>query len=79
MGYSPSASYNKVDKVDIWEEVHKEREINCLCSIVLKIEWNQIPASLVINLEKTPAKFVVGCNKTPASEESKCFNFWMKW
>jgi hypothetical protein len=58
-------------KVSIPEELKKEIEESYLYSIVKKIEENQIPLSLVINLDQTPTKFVPGCNKTMAEKGSK--------
>ena len=58
-------------KVSISEELKKEIEESYLYFIVKKIEENQIPHSLVINLDQTPSKFVPGCNKTLAEKGSK--------
>ena len=58
-------------KVSISEELKKEIEESYLYFIVKKIEENQIPHTLVINLDQTPSKFVPGCNKTLAEKGSK--------
>ena len=58
-------------KVSIPKELEEEIKESYLYSIVQKIENNEIPASLVINLDQTPSKFVPGCNKTLAEKGSK--------
>ena len=59
------------DKVSISSELHQETQEAYLYSLVKKIEENDIPASLVLNLDQTPSKFVTGCNKTLAKKGSK--------
>ena len=58
-------------KVSISPELHQEIQEAYLYSFVEKIEENDIPASLVLNLDQTPSKFVPDCNKTLAKKESK--------
>ena len=58
-------------KVSISPELHQEIQEAYLYSLVKKIEENDIPASLVLNLDQTPSKFVPDCNKTLAKKESK--------
>ena len=58
-------------KVSISPELHQEIQEAYLHSLVKKIEENDIPASLVLNLDQTPSKFVPGCNKTLAEKGSK--------
>ena len=58
-------------KVSISPELHQEIQEAYLYSLVKKIEENDIPASLVLNLDQTPSKFVPGCNKTLAKKGSK--------
>ena len=61
----------RTGKVDISQEVHKEVEICYFHSVVSKIKRNQIPASIVINLQQTTAKSFVDRNKTFAPNGSK--------
>ena len=58
-------------KVCISPELHQEIQEAYLYSLVKKIEENDIPASLILNLDQTPSKFVPGCNKTLAKKGSK--------
>ena len=58
-------------KVSISPELHQEIQEAYLYSLVKKIEENDMPASLVLNLDQTPSKFVPGCNKTVAKKGSK--------
>ena len=58
-------------KVQIPEEI----EISYLHAIVRTIEENNIPTSLVMNLDQTPTKFIPGTNKTMALKGSKTVPF----
>ena len=58
-------------KVPISKELHEEIQESYLYSIVKKTESNEIPASLVLNLDQAPSKFVPRCNKTMAAKGSK--------
>ena len=58
-------------KVSISPELHQEIQEAYLYSLVKKIEENNIPASLVLNLDQTPSKFVPGCKKTLAKKRNK--------
>ena len=58
-------------KVSMSPELHQEIQEAYLYSLVKKIEENDIPASLVLNLDQAPSKFVPGCNKTLAKKGSK--------
>ena len=58
-------------KVEIPESLHKEIEISYLHSIVLTVEENNIPKSLVMNLDQTPTKFIPCSNKIMAKKGSK--------
>ena len=58
-------------KVSISPELHQEIQEAYLYSLVKKIEENDIPASLVLNLDQTPSKFVPGFNKALAKKGSK--------
>ena len=59
------------DKVSISPELHQEIQEAYLYSLVKKIQENDIPASLALNLDQTTSKFVPGCNKTLAKKGSK--------
>ena len=61
----------KTGKVKIAESFHKEIELSYHHAIVQNIEQNEIPASLVMNLDQTPTKFVPCINKTMALKGSK--------
>ena len=50
--------FNTTDKVPIPEALRKELEKGYLHSIVRKIEENNIPLSLVLNLDQTPPKYI---------------------
>ena len=58
-------------KIPISKELHEEIQESYLYSIVKKIESNEIPSYLVLNLDQTPSKFVPGCSKTMAAKKSK--------
>ena len=58
-------------KVPISEDLRKELELSYLYGIVSKIEKNNIPHSLVLNLDQTPTKYVPTSNKTMAPKGSK--------
>ena len=58
-------------KVPISEDLRKELELSYLYGIVSKIERNNIPHSLVLNLDQTPSKYVPTSNKTMAPKGSK--------
>lgn len=58
-------------KVPISEDLQKELELTYLYGIVSKIEKNNIPHSLVLNLDQTPSKYVPTSNKTMAPKGSK--------
>ena len=64
------AASNDRQSVDIGRVEEGNRGI-ILALYCQKIEENQIPHSLVINLDQTPSKFVPGCNKTLAEKGSK--------
>ena len=58
-------------KVPIPEALRKEFEKAYLHSIVRKIEENNIPQSLVLNLDQTPSKYIPVSNKTMAAKGTK--------
>ena len=58
-------------KVKIPDSLREEVEISYLHAIVRTIEENNIPTSLVMNLDQTPTKFIPGTNKTMALKGSK--------
>ena len=58
-------------KVKIPDSLREEIEISYLHAIVRTIEENNIPTSLVMNLDQTPTKFIPGTNKTMALKGSK--------
>ena len=57
-------------KVPIPDEVKKEIELTFLHEVVNTIEEQNIPPSLIINLDQTPTKFVPGSNSTLAKTGS---------
>ena len=63
--------FGTTGKVQVSEPLRKEVGISYLNSIVLIIEENNIPLSLVLNLDQTPTKFIPGSNKTLALKGSK--------
>ena len=58
--------FGTTGKVPIPEPLCKEIEKSYLHAIVRNIEENNIPSSLVLNLDQTPTKYVTGSNKTMA-------------
>ena len=69
MGFSKQRS--RTGKMSILKELKKEIEELNLYSIAKKYKENQIPPSLVINLDQTPSMYVPGCNKTLAEKGNK--------
>ena len=63
--------FGTTGKVPIPKGVRKEVEISYLHGIVRTIEENNIPPSIVHNLDQTPTKYVPGSNKTMALQGSK--------
>ena len=62
--------FGTTGKVPIPEALRKELETSYLHGIVRKIEENNIPPSLVLNLDQTPSKYVPVSNKTLAQKGS---------
>ena len=62
--------FGTTGKVPISEPLRKELSKSYLHAIVRKIEKNNIPRSLVLNLDQTPTKYVPGSNKTMALKGS---------
>ena len=58
-------------KVPIPDSLKIELEKSYLHGIVKKIEDNDIPPSLVLNLDQTPSKYTPVLNKTMAPKGSK--------
>ena len=63
--------FGTTGKVSIPEALRKELETQYLHDIVRKIEENNIPPSLVLNLDQTPSKYVPVSNKTLAPKGAK--------
>lgn len=63
--------FGTTGKVSISEPIRKEVEISYLHGIVRTMEQNDIPHSLVLNLDQTPTKYIPGTNKTMALKGSK--------
>ena len=63
--------FTTTGKVSVLEALRKELEKGYLRSIVRKIEENDIPLSLVLNLDQTPSKYIPVSNKTMAAKGSK--------
>ena len=57
-------------KVPIPDSLKKELEKSYRHGIVKKIEYNDIPPSLVLNLGQTPSKYIPALNKTMAPKVS---------
>ena len=58
-------------KVPIPDSLKKELQKSYLYGIVKKIEDNDIPPSLVVNVDQTPSKYIPVLNKTMATKGSK--------
>ena len=58
-------------KVSIPDSIKKELEKSYLHGIVKKVEDNDIPPSLVLNLDQTPSKYIPVLSKTMAPKGSK--------
>ena len=69
MGFRKSQA--TTGKMCISEELKKEVQELYLQLIAKKIEQNQIPPFLVINLSQTLSRYVHGCNKILAEKGSK--------
>ena len=63
--------FTTTGKVPISEALRKELEKTYLQSIVRKIEENDIPLSLVLNLDQMPSKYIPVSNKTMAAKVTK--------
>ena len=63
--------FGTTGKVFIPEALQKELETEYLHDIVKKIEENNIPVSLVLNLDRTFSKYVPISNKTLAQKGAK--------
>ena len=63
--------FTTAGKVSVLEALRKELEKGYLRSIVRKIEENDIPLSLVLNLDQTPSKYIPVSNKTMAAKGTK--------
>ena len=60
--------FTTTGKVPISEALRKELEKMYLQSIVRKIEENDIPLSLTLNLDQMPSKYIPVSNKTMAAK-----------
>ena len=65
--------FTTTGKVSIPEALCKELEKAYLHSIVRKIEENDIPLSLVLNLDQTPSKYIPVSNKTMTAKGQKMY------
>lgn len=63
--------FGTTGKVPIPEALRKELETSYLHDIVRKIENNNIPPSMVLNLDQTPSKYVPVSNRTLATKGAK--------
>ena len=63
--------FTTTGKVPVPEALCKELGKTYLHGIVTKIEENDIPLSLALNLDQTPSKYIPVSNKTMATKGSK--------